>query len=245
MEEQVWVRLAAGCAALGIPLDAAQDRPKWSAYHTLLTEANARMDLTAVQDPLETVDRHYLDCLAPLAKPGLLPQGALCVDVGTGAGFPGVPLALVRPDLRWVLLDAQAKRVAFLRQVIAALGLNAQALHARAEDAARLAAHRERYDLATSRAVAALPALLELTLPFVRPGGWALAWKGPATAAEWPAAQAAAGLLGGALRPPLSAPVPGRDWHHLLIIADKRQKTVSQYPRKAGEPGRKPLGITP
>ena len=244
MSPEAAARLWAGCAALGVELDAGQ-RERFAAFDALLAEANAVLDLTAVQDPVEAVDRHYLDSLTVLRHPDWIPTGARIVDVGAGAGFPGIPLLIARPDIEATLLDAQRKRVDFLRRVIEALGLRARALHLRAEDAARQAEHRERYDVAVARAVAGLPALLELTLPLVRVGGRALAWKGPAVLEELPMASRAALLLGGCLLPPRTAPVPGRDWNHLLITAEKRSKTMRQYPRKAGVPARNPLGIVP
>lgn len=241
MEDRcVTERLQAGLERLGVAADGvALDR--LARYHALLTEWNARIDLTAVLDPEEMVDRHYLDSAAPLAL-GLIPQGARVIDVGTGAGLPGIPLCILRPDLRVTLLDAQRKRVTFLQAAIKALDLPAQAVHMRAEDAARDEAHREAYDVAVSRAVAATPTLLELTLPFVRVGGRAIAWKGPGLQAELEQARRAAHLLGGALEGVLDAPVPGRDWQHVLLVCAKRQKTARQYPRRAGLPGKNPLG---
>jgi len=229
---------------MGIELDASR-RERFAAFDALLNEANAAMDLTAVLDPDEMVDRHYLDSLTVLRRPDWIPQGARIVDVGAGACFPGIPLLIARPDIQVVLLDAQRKRAEFLRRVIEALGLRAQAFHLRAEDAARQADHRERYDVAVSRAVAGLPTLLELTLPLVRVGGRALAWKGPAVLEEFEAASRGAAMLGGRLCAPVPAPVPGRDWRHLLIAAEKETETVRQYPRKAGIPARKPLGFLP
>lgn len=241
MEDRcVTERLQAGLERLGVAADGvALDR--LARYHALLTEWNARIDLTAVLEPEEMVDRHYLDSAAPLAL-GLIPQGARVIDVGTGAGLPGIPLCILRPDLRVTLLDAQRKRVTFLQAAIEALDLPAQAVHMRAEDAARDEAHREAYDVAVSRAVAATPTLLELTLPFVRVGGRAIAWKGPGLQAELEQARRAAHLLGGALEGVLDAPVPGRDWQHVLLVCAKRQKTARQYPRRAGLPGKNPLG---
>ena len=151
-------------------------------------------------------------------------------------------MCILRPDLRVTLLDAQRKRVTFLQAAIEALDLPAQAVHMRAEDAARDEARREAYDVAVSRAVAATPTLLELTLPFVRVGGRAIAWKGPGLQAELEQARRAAHLLGGALEGVLDAPVPGRDWQHVLLVCAKRQKTARQYPRRAGLPGKNPLG---
>ncbi len=233
-------RLQAGLERLGVAADGVT-LDRLARYHALLTEWNARIDLTAVLDPEEMVDRHYLDSAAPLAL-GLIPQGARVIDVGTGAGLPGIPLCILRPDLRVTLLDAQRKRVTFLQAAIEALDLPAQAVHMRAEDAARDEAHRETYDVAVSRAVAATPTLLELTLPFVRVGGRAIAWKGPGLQAELEQARRAAHLLGGALEGVLDAPVPGRDWQHVLLLCGKRQKTARQYPRRAGLPGKNPLG---
>jgi len=229
---------------MGIELDSAQ-KQRFLAFDALLNQANAAMDLTAVLDPDEAVDRHYLDSLTVLCQPGWIPRDAQIVDVGAGAGFPGIPLLIARPDIEATLLDAQRKRVDFLCRIIEALGLRAQAFHLRAEDAARQTDHRECYDVAVARAVAGLPALLELTLPLVRVGGRALAWKGPAVLEEYESASRAAAMLGGRLCMPVPAPVPGRDWHHLLIAAEKEAKTVRQYPRKAGIPARKPLGILP
>ena len=234
-------RLARGLAAMGVAADETA-LARFEAFHALLDEANARMDLTAVLEEDERVDRHDLDSVTPLPL-GLLPEGARVVDVGTGAGFPGMPLLILRPDLRMTFLDALAKRVGFLEDALARLGLSAETLHARAEDAARMPAHRETYDAAVSRAVAAMPVLQELTLPFVRPGGVAVAWKGPGVLEEMTAARRAAFLLGGAMREPVPAPVPGRpEWNHLLIVTDKRKKTPSLYPRRAGTPAKKPLG---
>lgn len=233
-------RLARGLEAMGIPADkTALDR--FEMFHALLDEGNKKMDLTAVMEEDERVDRHDLDSAAPLAK-GLLPEGARIIDVGTGAGFPGIPLLILRPDLKLTLLDAQAKRIHFLEGVLAQLGLTAVTLHARAEDAARLPEHREAYDAAVSRAVAPSPVLQELTLPFVRVGGKAIAWKGPGAEGEWERAKRAAFVLGGALRPPEPAPVPGRpEWNHVLLISEKERPTPKAYPRKAGTPSKKPL----
>lgn len=161
---------------------------RFEAFHAILDEYNARMDLTAVLDEDERVDRHDLDSAAPLAH-GLLMPGAKVIDVGTGAGFPGMPLLILRPDLQMTFLDALNKRILFLEDALARLGLKAETLHARAEDAAKMAAHREQYDAAVSRAVANAATLEELTLPFVQKGGVAIAWKGPGVAEEMTAAR--------------------------------------------------------
>ena len=233
-------RLTNGLTAMGVPFDR-RAVERFAAFHAILDEYNARMDLTAVLDEDERVDRHDLDSAAPLAQ-GLLAPDARVIDVGTGAGFPGMPLLILRPDLRMTFLDALQKRIAFLNDALERLGLSAQTLHARAEDAARMEARRECYDAAVSRAVASSAVLEELTLPFVRTGGVAIAWKGPGVQDELTAARRAAFVLGGTVRGVVPAPVPGRDdWQHVLLLTDKTGKTPKAYPRKAGTPNRKPL----
>ena len=155
-------RLKTGLDRMGIAADETA-LERFEAFHAILDEYNARMDLTAVLDEDERVDRHDLDSAAPLAH-GLLADGAKVIDVGTGAGFPGMPLLILRPDLQMTFLDALQKRISFLEDALNRLGLKATTLHARAEDAARMAAHREQYDAAVSRAVANAATLEELTL---------------------------------------------------------------------------------
>lgn len=235
-------RLAGGLTAMSVAFDQTAIE-RFEAFHAILDEYNARMDLTAVLDEDERVDRHDLDSAAPLAQ-GLLAQQARVIDVGTGAGFPGMPLLILRPDLQMTFLDALQKRIGFLQDALARLGLKAQTLHARAEDAARLPEHREAYDAAVSRAVANAAVLEELTLPFLREGGLAIAWKGPGVQEELTAARRAAFVLGGTVRGVVPAPVPGRgDWQHVLLLTDKTGRTPKAYPRKAGTPGKKPLGM--
>ncbi len=138
--------LIEGARAMGIAMTDAQAE-QFERYHALLAEANARMNLTRVPvEPREAADRNYLDCIAALAGP--FPAARTAVDVGSGAGFPGVPLAIMRPEIRFTLLDSLGKRAEFLQRVIDALGLNARALHLRAEDAARQTELRERFDIA-------------------------------------------------------------------------------------------------
>lgn len=225
--------------AAGIPLTEGQ-AAKFEAYHRMLAEANARFNLTRVpEDPAEAVDRNYLDCIAPL-RAGL--PGVKCaVDVGSGAGFPGIPLAICLPEVRFTLLDSLGKRVDFLNSVIAALGLNAVAMHLRAEDGARMPALRERFDLAVARAVAPLNLLAEYLLPFVRVGGHMLAYKGPGLDAELAEAQRAFALLGGQFVRAEAAGIPGRDWDHRLAWIEKAAPTPPAYPRRAGKPEKSPI----
>lgn len=146
---------------------------------------------------------------------------------------------LAGEETRFVLVDSLGKRVAFLNEAIAELRLNAEAVHARMEDFAR--ANRERFDVATARAVAPVGVLAELALPALKRSGRLIAYKGPSAAEEVAAAQNALRTLGGASAQILPAPIPGRDWAHTLVVVQKAQKTPAQYPRKAGEPSRNPL----
>jgi len=233
-------RLISGLEMMGVSFDQTAIE-RFEAFHAILDEYNQKMDLTAVLDEDERIDRHDLDSAAPLAK-GLLLPDAKVIDVGTGAGFPGMPLLILRPDLEMTFLDALNKRILFLQDALGRLGLKAMTLHARAEDAARMADHREMYDAAVSRAVASAAVLQELTLPFVKTGGTAIAWKGPGVQEELVAAKRAAFVLGGMVREVLPAPVPRReDWAHCLLVTEKTGKTPKTYPRKAGTPGKKPL----
>ena len=214
-------------------------------YHALLLQWNERMDLTAVTEEAEMIDRHYVDSLMALTAPGLIPETGALIDVGTGAGLPGLPLAMARPGLQVTLLDAQQKRLRFLQAVIDELHLsNVTLVHARAEDGARREELRERFDRAVARAVAPLPVLAEYLLPYVRVGGQAVCWKGPALAEELTAGRRAAHLLGGRAEEPIPCVLPGREWNHLLLPIQKVEKTARQYPRKAGTPGKSPLGAS-
>ena len=207
---------------------------RFETYHRLLAEWNERMNLTAITDPVEVAEKHFSDSLAalPYLKPGMQ-----VIDVGTGAGFPGVPLLIMEPKLELTLADSLHKRLTFLDALLKELGLRAELVHGRAEDLGQNRLHRERYDAALSRAVANLPVLLELTTPFVKVGGSAIAYKGDA-AEELQNAKSAAFLLHVKLRTVELASDLGK---RCLIFADKTAPTPKQYPRKAGTPNKKPL----
>jgi len=227
-----------GAAAMGIDMTAGQAE-QFERYHTMLTQANGRMNLTRVpDDPREAAGRNYLDCIAPLADFGDCSSAA---DIGSGAGFPGIPMAIMRPQTHFVLIDALGKRVDFLREVIAELGLNAEALHLRAEDAARRDALRERFDLVTARAVAPMNVLCEYLLPFARVGGSVLALKGPGVEDELSQAENALELLGGEVERVIPLAIPGRDWEHRAVWIKKRASTPDRYPRRAGQAEKRPL----
>ena len=213
------------------------------AYQQLLLQWNTRIDLTAVTDEMEMVDYHLVDSLIALSIPGLLPSEGRIIDVGTGAGLPGLPLALALPNVQFTLLDAQQKRLTFLQDVIDQLQLtNVRLIHARVEDAGRQPSIRESYDCAIARAVAPLAVLAEYLLPCVKIGGKAVCWKGPALSNELQQGKKAAFLVGGRLGSPIPVSIEGRDWEHTLMPIAKVTSTPKSYPRKAGTPSSKPLG---
>ena len=198
-------------------------------YCQLLQEWNQRMNLTAITDDQGVAEKHFLDSLLPLTL-WELPRGARLVDVGTGAGFPAVPIKLLRPDIQITLLDSLQKRLTFLEEVCGQLGIQAELLHARAEDAGRDPARRERYDVATSRAVAGMDLLAEYCLPLVRPGGVLLALKGSGGAAEAQAGAAMVERCGGTLRAVKEYALPSGD-RRTLVVVEKTAPTPKRYPR--------------
>lgn len=207
---------------------------RFDTYYQLLTEKNKVMNLTAVTGKEDVAKKHFVDSLAAL--PYLRP-GARVIDVGTGAGFPGIPLLIMVPEMKLTLADSLNKRLLFLEDVLKALSLNAEIVHGRAEDLGQNKEYREKYDVALSRAVAPLNVLLELTTPFVHSAGLAIAYKGK-TEEELPAAKNAAFLLHVSLRDEKLVSDIGE--RH-LVIAEKTAPTPKFYPRKAGTPSRKPL----
>lgn len=226
--------------AMGIAMTEGQ-ATQFARYHEMLIEANAKFNLTRVPDELrEAVDRNYLDCISPLAHNFPNDIHSL-IDVGSGAGFPGIPLSIMLPDVHVVLVDALDKRVKFLQSVIDELHLNAEAVHARAEDAAKRPELREQFDIATARAVAATNLLAEYLLPFVKVGGRMLALKGPSLDDELLEAAYAFEVLGGRVERTESVEIPGRDWSHRLAYIEKIASTPAKYPRKPGMPEKKPL----
>ena len=232
--------LTARAAEAGIPLTAEQIGP-FSVYHEMLLDWNTRMNLTALTAPEDVAVKHIIDSLT--AYDAALFDGAqMLIDVGTGAGLPGIPLAVYAPHLTVTLLDSLNKRVRFLTEATAAMGLqNVRCIHARAEEAARTAEHRAAYDIVVSRAVARLPVLLEYTLPFVRVGGTLLALKGRAYAEEQKEARRAAGVLGGGRITARPVHLPGLDDVRAILTVTKERQTPAAYPRGGGAPARRPL----
>lgn len=238
-------RMEEAIAQLGVSCDE-KTAVRMVRYHALLADWNTRMNLTGDTDFETSIHRHYTDSLAPLKETALFPEGASLIDVGSGAGFPGLPLAIARPDLKVTLLDSLMKRITFLQAVVDELRLNnVKLVHSRAEDGGKNPEWREKYDIAVARAVAPLPVLCELLLPFVRVGGRMICYKGPSADEELEAGAKAARMLGGGPVEHIPVALPAQpDWQHCLLTCEKKVKTVRQYPRKAGTPSRSPLGMS-
>ena len=228
--------LAQGLPALGIDGGCI---PQLVEFSRLLLEKNQVMNLTAITEPRDVATLHLLDSLAVAAAGDL--NGKSVIDVGTGAGFPGMPLAIAVPGIRMTLLDSLGKRVAFLEEACQALGLKGiQCVHGRAEEFA--AAHREGYDVAVSRAVAALPVLCELCLPLVKVGGVFLAMKSSHSGEETEQAARAISLLGGKLESVTDYSIPTTDITHRLLVIRKLSPTPKKYPRRFAQIKKQPLG---
>lgn len=213
-------------------------------FYQELMEWNQRFNLTAITDREGVLVRHFLDSLSCLRvlRRGELEAGARVIDVGTGAGFPGLPLKIVCPGMRLTLLEATQKKVRFLEHIVATLGLkNVQVIHKRAEELGHEPEHRERYDYALARAVAEMPTLVEYLLPLVRIGGKALAQKGEEAAAEVHGAGKAIVTLGGEVRQLVPVELRGLAETRYLVIIDKVAATPEKYPRRPGMPGKRPI----
>ena len=212
----------------------AEQLAMFETYYATLADWNTRVNLTAITEPEDVAKKHFLDSLA--AAP-YLKQGASIVDVGTGAGFPGLPLLIFRPDLKVTLMDSLQKRLVFLEAVCKELKLKAELVHARAEDAGQNPKYREKFDVALTRAVSALPVLCELTLPLVKVGGTSIAYKGDSAEELAASGNALSVLHATAERVVIPADYGARE----LVILTKNGTTPKQYPRKAGTPSKNPL----
>ncbi len=225
---------------LGLELTPAQIAA-FQTYADELRAWNERFNLTAITDPEGIQVKHFLDSLSLLA---LLPgdSAGRLIDVGTGAGFPGLPLKIMRPTLRLTLVEATGKKVTFCEAVAAKLGLrDVTVIKARAEEIGQVPEHREQYDWAVARAVAELPVLAEYLLPLVRVGGQAIAQKGANAPQEAQAAEAAVQRLGGRLAATRPVALPGVAETRYLVVYDKVTPTPPAYPRRVGVPSKAPL----
>ena len=224
-----------GLAELGLPYSAV---PQLLDFAARLLEKNQVMNLTAITEPRAVATLHLLDCAALLSVTDF--RGKTVIDVGTGAGFPGMVLRILEPDMRLTLLDSLGKRIDWLRETCDGMGLdNVDCVHARAEEFA--AAHRQQYDIAASRAVAALPLLCELALPLVKKGGCFLAMKSVDCDVELDNARGAIGQLGGRIETIRDYAVPCSDVKHRVVVIRKVKDTPPQFPRSWARIKKAPL----
>ncbi len=208
-------------------------------FYDLLVEKNKVMNLTAITDFDEVLVKHFADSLSICS---IMPNVKSVCDLGTGAGFPGIPMAIVFPDIQFTLIDSLNKRIKFLDDVVHEIGLNNVSLiHARAEEAGRNKLYREQFDLVVSRAVANISTLSEYCLPLVSVGGKFISFKSGDIEEEINIGRSAIKKLGGSMNDPVYFMLPNTDINRSFIIIDKEKNTPKAYPRKAGTPSKEPL----
>lgn len=210
---------------------------KFEIYAQYLVEYNEKVNLTAITEHTEIYIKHFLDSIMPLIYVDI-PQGSTLIDVGTGAGFPSIPMKIYRPDIQLTLLDSLNKRVIFLKSLCDKLGINAECIHGRAEDFGKDSSYRETFDFATARAVANLQMLSEYCMPFVKVGGSFIAMKGLSENID--ASNKAINTLGGKLSNDITYTIPPEDNRRIVVI-QKISNTPKKYPRISGKIKSKPL----
>lgn len=210
-------------------------------YKNLLQEWNEKINLTAITEDEDIIKKHFIDCIK-IFKFKELHNLKNIIDVGTGAGFPGLPIKIVKPEIKVTLLDSLNKRVNYLNEVIRELDLkDVETIHSRAEDGARQKHLREGFDAVVSRAVANMQVLSEFCLPYVKVGGYLIALKGPAIEEEMSGAKGAITTLGGKIEEIIPVEIEDTDLKHNLVVISKIKETPATYPRKAGTITKKPL----
>ncbi|GAB6168750.1 16S rRNA (guanine(527)-N(7))-methyltransferase RsmG [Clostridium carnis] len=227
-------------------LDAGQDISEnqynqFIKYMRLVQEWNEKINLTAITEDEEVVKKHFIDCIKAF-KSEAIRNAKTIIDVGTGAGFPGLPIAIMNPNVKVTLLDSLNKRINFLNTVVRELGLkNVTTIHSRAEDGARNKELREKFDVATSRAVANMAVLSEFCMPYVKVGGYFVALKGPAVDEELKGANNAIKTLGGEFKGVISIEIEDTDLRHNVVEVKKIKACSKVYPRKAGTVNKNPI----
>ena len=220
-----------------------EQEQQFMTYYELLVEWNSFMNLTAITEFDEVMKKHFVDSVSLInALPDLPEKEYTLIDVGTGAGFPGIPLKIVFPKLKIVLLDSLNKRVSFLNEVIDKLGLtDIKAVHGRAEDFAKQKEYRESFDICVSRAVANLATLSEYCLPFVKTNGNFISYKSEKITEEYENAKEAIKVLGGKYEKQVESMLPSSDIYRNLFVIGKIKNTPGKFPRKAGLPSKEPI----
>lgn len=232
--------LRSGCEQLGIPLNDRQEK-QFLQYYELLKEWNKVMNLTAITEYEDVMEKHFVDSVS-LAREIDFSGCETLIDVGTGAGFPGLPIKIIYPHIKVVLLDSLNKRIKFLNTVVENLELSeVTAIHGRAEDVAKDKKYREQFDICVSRAVANLSSLSEYCLPFVKKGGIFVSYKSGSVEEEAEQANNAVKMLGGKINRIEKFVLPNSVIERSFIIIDKKKETPGRYPRKAGIPVKEPL----
>lgn len=232
--------LKESCEQMGVFLSEEQLQ-QFMDYKDCLLEWNEKMNLTAITDEVQIIQKHFVDCISIGAT---VPpkENATVIDVGTGAGFPGIPLKIAFPSLKITLLDSLQKRITFLEEVVRRLDLKeVTCVHSRAEEAGKNPDYREQFDYCMSRAVANLPVLAEYCLPFVKQEGWFLSMKGPNVDVEIEEAENALAILGGNIIDKKEVDIPFSDLRHTILLIKKVGQTPKQYPRKAGKVIKNPI----
>ncbi len=228
------------CEKMGIVLNDIQIQ-QFMLYQKLLLQWNNNINLTAITEEREVILKHFVDCVSVIPHI-TIPEQASVIDVGTGAGFPGIPIKIVCPSISLTLLDSLQKRVTFLKEVVSQLSLqNVNCIHERAEYVAKENHYRQQYDYCVSRAVANMNVLLEYCLPFVKVGGIFAALKGRDAQKEVEQSQKAIQLLGGELIEIKQIEIPHTDLEHKIVLIKKIAQTPAKYPRKAGKPVKSPI----
>ena len=210
-------------------------------YKEILVEWNQKMNLTGIEDEKEVFIKHFLDSISAVSK-GYIKNGMSLIDVGTGAGFPGMPLRICLPELKVTLLDSLNKRINFLQEVANQIDIDdIEFIHGRAEDFGKDENYRECFDIATARAVAGLPALMEFCVPFVKVGGYFVCLKGPNANLELEESKKAMEALGLEYIEKIDIKLPEIDLDHNILVFKKVKNTPSKYPRKAGKVTKNPI----